>query len=371
MGNDNSNEKEKEANNNNKIITDIIDNNNNTNNKNKKEEKVITFINTNNTCYANSIIQALLSLKNFKEKIISYFNANNVPKNSTLKSISELFYIIENKKKSEILNINDFINTIKSNNQEFNNEEHHDAHEFLTWLLDEIEQNINSIQKKNKKNNNKNNITNSTNTNNNNNDNFISDLFSGQQSSITKCLKCENTSEVFETFYNLSLDIETNSSLIYCLKNYFGKEILRSKDKFFCEKCNTLQEAEKKVNLIKLPKILIIQLKRFKMKNYSNLVKLLGYVSIPKKFNANFLLKTKEEKEYNYKLKNMVIHLGQRGEYGHYFTLVNQGNNKWINFNDERYSYLSDNDIFKFFGNVDEDNNNFYYTTYLLFYELI
>ena len=369
MGNDNSNEKEKEANNNNKIITDIIDNNNNTNNKNKKEEKVITFINTNNTCYANSIIQALLSLKNFKEKIISYFNANNVPKNSTLKSISELFYIIENKKKSEILNINDFINTIKSNNQEFNNEEHHDAHEFLTWLLDEIEQNINSIQKKNKKNNSKNNLSNSNI--NNNNDNFIKDFFSGQQSSITKCLNCENTSEVFETFYNLSLDIETNSSLIYCLKNYFGKEILRSKDKFFCEKCNSLQEAEKKVNLIKLPKILIIQLKRFKMKNYSNLIKLLGYVSIPKKFNANYLLKTKEEKQYNYKLKNMVIHLGQRGEYGHYFTLVNQDNNKWINFNDEKSTYLNDNDIFKYFGNVDENNINFYSMFFILHVMLI
>ena len=321
MGNDNSNEKEKSSNDN-KIITNILDNNNNNNNKNKKEEKVITFINTNNTCYANSIIQALLSLKIFKEKILSYLNNSNIHKYSTLRSLSELFNIIENKKKSDILNINDFINIIKNNNQEFNNEEHHDAHEFLTWLLDDIEQNINSIQKKNKKNNNK-------------------------------------------------IDIETNSSLIYCLKNYFGTEILRSKDKFFCEKCNSLQEAEKKVNLIKLPKILIIQLKRFKMKNYSNLIKLLGYVSIPKKFNANYLLKTKEEKEYNYKLKNMVIHLGQRGEYGHYFTLVNQENNKWINYNDEKSTYLNENDISKFFGNVDENNINFYSTTYLLFYELI
>ena len=369
MGNDNSNEKEKSSNDNG-IITNILENNNNNNNKNKKEEKVITFINTNNTCYANSILQALLSLKIFKEKILSYLNNNNIHKYSTLKSLSELFNIIENKKKSDILNINDFINIIKNNNQEFNNDEHHDAHEFLTWLLDDIEQNINSIQKKNKKNNNKIN-NNTTNNNNNNNDNFIRDLFSGQQSSITKCLNCENTSEVFETFYNLSLDIETNSSLIYCLKNYFGTEILRSKDKFFCEKCNSLQEAEKKVNLIKLPKILIIQLKRFKMKNYSNLIKLLGYVSIPKKFNANYLLKTKEEKEYNYKLKNMVIHLGQRGEYGHYFTLVNQENNKWINYNDEKSTYLNENDISKFFGNVDENNINFYSTTYLLFYELI
>lgn len=48
------------------------------------------------------------------------------------------------------MNISDFVYTIKRNNQEFNNEDHHDAHEFLTWLLDSLEQNLKTEQTKSK-----------------------------------------------------------------------------------------------------------------------------------------------------------------------------------------------------------------------------
>ena len=61
------------------------------------------------------------------------------------------FEIISKKKKSEILNINFFVNIIKRNKQEFNNDEHHDAHEFLTWILDNLEQNSKNEHSKNKK----------------------------------------------------------------------------------------------------------------------------------------------------------------------------------------------------------------------------
>ena len=39
-----------------------------------------------------------------------------------------------------VISIDDFISTIRHNNQEFNNDNHHDAHEFLIWLLDSIEE---------------------------------------------------------------------------------------------------------------------------------------------------------------------------------------------------------------------------------------
>jgi ubiquitin C-terminal hydrolase len=48
-----------------------------------------------------------------------------------------------------------------------------------------------------------------------------------------------------ETYLNLSLDVEQNTSLTYCLKKYISKELLRSKEKFYCNVCNSLQEAER------------------------------------------------------------------------------------------------------------------------------
>ena len=40
------------------------------------------------------------------------------------------------------LNHRRFIARIRAGNAQFNNDDHHDSHEFLSWLLDEINMNI-------------------------------------------------------------------------------------------------------------------------------------------------------------------------------------------------------------------------------------
>ena len=49
---------------------------------------------------------------------------------------------------------------------------------------------------------------------------------------------------------------------------------MSSKDKFYCDKCNSLQEAERQVQLENIPQIMIIQLKRFKMLSGTKIKKL-------------------------------------------------------------------------------------------------
>jgi len=41
-----------------------------------------------------------------------------------------------------IINHRRFISRIRAGNALFNNDEHHDSHEFLSWLIDEIHMNI-------------------------------------------------------------------------------------------------------------------------------------------------------------------------------------------------------------------------------------
>ena len=88
-------------------------------------------------------------VKPFREQILSL--PNNLEKNTTLKGLNELFEIISKKKKSEILDIRNFVNIIKRNKKEFDNDDHHDAHEFLIWILDNLEQNSKNEHLKNKK----------------------------------------------------------------------------------------------------------------------------------------------------------------------------------------------------------------------------
>jgi len=45
---------------------------------------------------------------------------------------------------------------------------------------------------------------------------------------------------------DLSLDIEQNSSVTSCLRQFSASEMLCHKDKFYCDECCGLQEAEKR-----------------------------------------------------------------------------------------------------------------------------
>lgn len=51
------------------------------------------------------------------------------------------------KKRYGTFDAKSFILKVKKNNVEFNNEDHHDAHEFLIWLFDSIQENIKSETK--------------------------------------------------------------------------------------------------------------------------------------------------------------------------------------------------------------------------------
>ena len=92
-------------------------------------------------------MQSLYSLKSFRRKILGIKSLSD--DNSMLRAISELFITIETKKKKTgVIDPKKFISSVKQNKQEFNNEDHHDSHEFLIWLLDSLNENIKNENKK-------------------------------------------------------------------------------------------------------------------------------------------------------------------------------------------------------------------------------
>ena len=75
---------------------------------------------------------------------------------------------------------------------------------------------------------------------------FVHGLFEGTLTSETRCLTCETVSSRDEAFLDLSIDIAQNSSVTACLRQFSASEMLAHKNKFFCDACGSLQEAEKR-----------------------------------------------------------------------------------------------------------------------------
>lgn len=72
------------------------------------------------------------------------------------------------------------------------------------------------------------------------------------------------------------------------LENYIKPELLSGDNKYFCEQCNSKQDAEKGIKLTKGPDILSIVLNRFTL-DYSTFqrVKLTDRVTFPNVINLN------------------------------------------------------------------------------------
>ncbi|MED6174585.1 Ubiquitin carboxyl-terminal hydrolase 3, variant 2 [Stylosanthes scabra] len=189
--------------------------------------------------------------------------------------------------------------------------------------------------------------------------------FQGILTNETRCLQCETVTARDETFLDLSLDIEQNSSITSCLKNFSSTETLNAEDKFFCDKCCSLQEAQKRMKIKKPPHILVIHLKRFKYMEQLGRYKKLSYrVVFPLELK---LSNTVDEADIEYSLFAVVVHVGSGPNHGHYVSLV-KSHNHWLFFDDENVEMIDESAVQTFFGSAQEYSSNTDHG-YILFYE--
>ena len=64
---------------------------------------------------------------------------------------------------------------------------------------------------------------------------------------------------------NLSLDVERNASLIYCMQRFSVKELLNQDNKLSCDVCLTRQVGTKEIVVNEFPQVLLVHLKRFRI----------------------------------------------------------------------------------------------------------
>ncbi|KAJ3673748.1 hypothetical protein LUZ60_005740 [Juncus effusus] len=341
-------------------------------------ERYFGLENFGNTCYCNSVLQALYFCVPFREQLLEYYSNNKITpetEENLLTCLADLFtQISSQKKKTGVIAPKRFVQRVKKQNELFRSYMHQDAHEFLNFLLNELvdilEKEANNSAKlfsPENSNSNSNKIANGPTkplTNGVHKDplgTWVHKCFQGILTNETRCLRCETVTARDETFFDLSLDIEQNSSITSCLKNFSSTETLNAEDKFFCDKCCSLQEAQKRMKIKKPPSILVIHLKRFKYIEQLGRYKKLSYRVV-------FPLELKLS-ELEYSLFAVVVHVGSGPNHGHYVSLV-KSHNHWLFFDDENVEIIDEGNVQTFFGSAQEYSSNTDHG-YILFYESV
>ncbi|KAK7686477.1 hypothetical protein QCA50_010073 [Cerrena zonata] len=191
---------------------------------------------------------------------------------------------------------------------------------------------------------------------------FVHRLFEGILTSETRCLTCETVSSRDESFLDLSIDIEQNASVTACLRQFSASEMLCQKNKFFCDSCCDLQEAEKRMKIKKLPNVLALHLKRFKyQEDTGRYVKLAYRVAFPFQLRLFNTVDDAENPDRLYELFAIVVHIGAGPHHGHYVSII-KARGTWYLFDDDNVDTIKESDIAKYYG----DNNG---SAYVLYYQ--
>lgn len=197
---------------------------------------------------------------------------------------------------------------------------------------------------------------------------FVQDLFEGVLTNETRCLRCESITSRDETFLDLSVDVTQNSSISHCFANFCAVERLAAGNKFFCDSCNTLQEAQKSLHVRRAPPVLVLHLKRFKFVDRYNCHKKLSHrVAFP--FDLR-LGGAPGEPSSRYSLLAVVVHRGGGPNSGHYFSYVRSESN-WLLFNDRQIDLVDRATVQAVFGSARETTGATLSTAYILLYERV
>ena len=311
--------------------------------------RTVGLDNYGNTCYINSVIQMFYHCTALRRRLAEIYETKKNDKNSSvLHQLAALFNTMSSQKASKAARIgpNDFVRFVKKENILFDNREQQDAHEFLLFVLNTIQEDEKKLFGLNDQ-----------------ELGPIQRIFQGEVAYSTFCLDCETRSGSRQTFLDLSIDAEQNHSLNSCMSRFWDTTLFTSDNKVLCSACCAMVCARRCVGLGKAPtKALIVQLKRFKYSEEGR-NKLFGHIALPSEIG----LQTSKQKTIPFRLKGFVVHQGSSMNAGHYYGVFRQGR-QWRKYDDEAVSTLTEQQVLNFWGERSADDR-VTATAYILLYE--
>ncbi|KAF0377984.1 ubiquitin carboxyl-terminal hydrolase 38 [Gigaspora margarita] len=356
-----------------------------------RSRKRIGLQNLGNTCFMNSVLQALFNSMEFRYRI--FHATSNKSKTSTLHQLKLCFGFMAFSTKS-YFSPSALLETFP---RWINNGRQQDCHEFLKILFSQIEEESNQFVSNKRP---RLDMESQSISRINFNEMPIS-TFGGTLENTIKCLSCGNKSRTKEDFHDLTLSLKVENesnkpSLDDMLCEFFTPEELNEDNQYFCDKCNGLQDAVKTTRIIVPPRYLILSLNRFEYdKRYARRIKIMTPVMLQDTLSLTYVPDTLERSSKNesnytnveihhqmngiadlkingngnihydtdsdmdsemnndtniidncdfeeiigdnveYDLSAIVVHSGMSAEYGHYYTYAkDEEDGNWYNLND-------------------------------------
>jgi ubiquitin C-terminal hydrolase len=219
---------------------------------------IIGIKNNSVHCFLNSVLQALISTPDFVSnalavRSISYSVNKKGPSNSFVLEFSNFTkdYLLTKKKSGDNQAVLKMLPKYMRKGQQ-------DAHECLTAVLSGLQEELNAREHGKRKH-----VEFKTGDDADEyfskfNSSFVDRLFMGRYTATFECSSCKKQSMNFDPFYDMSLSISANDTK-KLIQDYFTKE----KVKYKCEACKKSTTATKTLKIARLPKILVLHIKRF------------------------------------------------------------------------------------------------------------
>uniref|UniRef100_A0A8B9DVB6 Ubiquitin carboxyl-terminal hydrolase 8 n=1 Tax=Anser cygnoides TaxID=8845 RepID=A0A8B9DVB6_ANSCY len=310
--------------------------------------------NLGNTCYMNSILQCLCNAPHLAD----YFNRNlyqdDINRSNFLGhkgEVAEEFGVIMKALwtgQYKYISPKDFKITIGKINDQFAGYSQQDSQELLLFLMDGLHEDLNKADnRKRYKEENNDHLDDlraaelAWQKHKQLNESIIVALFQGQFKSTVQCLTCHKKSRTFEAFMYLSLPLASTSkcTLQECLRLFSKEEKLTDNNRFYCSHCKTRRDSLKKIEIWKLPPVLLVHLKRF---SYDGRWKQKLQTSV------DFPLETLDLSQYvigpknNLKRYNLFSNHYGGLDGGHYTAYCkNASKQRWFKFDDHEVSEIS------------------------------
>jgi len=257
--------------------------------------------NINNTCYMNTVVQALFLTTSFLQRIFT-FELTLKPKASKVDQEDHTFgvkLVALLRKQLALMSLTrqphvDIQELLDSFPPDYRSGEQQDVTEALNFVLDKLGGHEQSL---------------------------VNDTFGGSLSEMTQCLVCSSVKRRSESFTDLVLKVPSEQetqwygapSAQQLLDRRLEWESMSSEDKVWCDYCNCEQQAGRWSEITKPPAHLCIQLNRFN-------------------FDPQKMTFTKEKSPVvvdgpvyigscTYDLYMSIIHTGKDASSGHYYAI--------------------------------------------------
>ena len=291
------------------------------------------LLNLGNTCFLNSVLQCLT----YTPPLANYLLSGEHGKKCRIEGFclvceleKHLLMSLGKSNGPRVIQPTGTVGHLKwiSKNMRLGRQE--DSHEFLRFMIEGMQRNFLAAEPKQHL---ESRIKETT---------LIHRIFGGYLQSQVKCLSCQNISRTFDPFLDLSLEVRQIDSISKALKQFAQAERLCKSNRYRCDLCGKLSDADKSMRIHLAPNILTIHLKRFNMSPFGEMSKINKHVEFSEHLDLSpALVDSTSSENVLYNLYAILVHEGQSCNSGHYHSFVKASNGMWYSMNDSSVHQVS------------------------------